>query len=150
MTLLDACEPLFRRVCQLNALGRSGGRCPEYATVRREITGLIDGARAAILSDPELERHWPRIDMPLLFFVDSMIAESRLPIASEWNQHRLAYDYRELAGDQKFFDLMEEESKDPSADASVRLHVVFRPQYLPASSEADDQRPLESEVIIGE
>jgi len=125
MTLLDTFEPLFRRICELNMLGRTGGRCPEYPVLRREISGRIDKLRSKILSDPQLEHHWSRLEMPVLFFVDSMISESGLPVASEWNQHRLAYDYRELAGDQKFFDLMEQELADSGADASVRLGFYY-------------------------
>ena len=36
-----------------------------------------------------------------------MISESSLPFAAQWNQNRLAYERNELAGDEKFFDLLE-------------------------------------------
>ena len=35
-------------------------------------------------------------------------SESTLPFAAQWNQNRLAYERNELAGDEKFFDLLEE------------------------------------------
>jgi len=44
-----------------------------------------------------------------------------LPFAGEWNQNRLAYDRQELAGDEKFFDLLEETLKESSEEASERL-----------------------------
>src|SRR5204862_5623033 len=55
----------------------------------------------------------------------SMISESSLSFAAEWNQNRLAFDRQELAGDEKFFDLLEEAEKDPSDDASERLAIFY-------------------------
>jgi type VI protein secretion system component VasF len=54
-----------------------------------------------------------------------MISESTLPFAAEWNQNRLAYDRQELAGDEKFFDLLDETLKDSGEDAAERLAVFY-------------------------
>jgi type VI protein secretion system component VasF len=54
-----------------------------------------------------------------------MISESTLPFALEWNNNRLAYDRQELAGDEKFFDLLDETLKDGSDDAAERLAVFY-------------------------
>jgi type VI protein secretion system component VasF len=54
-----------------------------------------------------------------------MISESSLPFAGEWNQNRLAYDRQELAGDEKFFDLLDETLKDSGEDAAERLAVFY-------------------------
>ena len=48
-----------------------------------------------------------------------------LPFAAQWNQNRLAYERNELAGDEKFFDLLDEDMKDPSDEASERLAVFY-------------------------
>jgi type VI protein secretion system component VasF len=64
-------------------------------------------------------------ELPLSFFSDSMIAESTLPFASQWNESRLAYEGNELAGDEKFFDLLDETLKDSSEEASERLAVYY-------------------------
>ena len=61
----------------------------------------------------------------MIFFVDSMISESGLAVASTWNRNRLAYDRKELAGDEKFFDLLDETLNDPSDEASQRLVVFY-------------------------
>src|SRR5207249_3023762 len=66
-----------------------------------------------------------KVELPLTFFVDSLIAESSLPFAAQWNQNRLAYDRNELAGDEKFFDLLDEDLKDQSEEASERLAVFY-------------------------
>jgi type IV/VI secretion system ImpK/VasF family protein len=125
MTLLEACEPLFQRICELNRTSRAGGTTPDYQTLRREMVDLLKRVRDTMLVEPEIERHWAKVELPLIFFVDSMIAESNLAAASEWNQHRLAYDLKELAGDQKFFDLLDETLQDTSSDASERLAVFY-------------------------
>jgi type VI secretion system protein ImpK len=54
-----------------------------------------------------------------------MIAESHLPISDKWHQNRMSYDRNELAGDEKFFDLLEETMKDSSEEASERLAVYY-------------------------
>jgi len=125
MTLLDTCEPLFSKICSLNRIARTGGPTPDLPSLRRDIQDLLDKARDAMLAEPSLERHWEKLEMPLIFFVDSMISESKLPVAAEWNKSRIAYDYKELAGDQKFFDLLDEELADGSNDASQRLGVFY-------------------------
>ena len=76
-------------------------------------------------SDPRLSEPGEEVELPLIFFVDSMISESSLPFAAQWNQNRLAYDRNELAGDEKFFDLLEETLKDQNDEASERLAVFY-------------------------
>ena len=50
-----------------------------------------------------------------------MISESGSAVAATWNRNRLAYERKELAGDEKFFDLLDETLNDPSDEASQRL-----------------------------
>ena len=63
--------------------------------------------------------------MPLIFFVDSLISESTLPFAAEWNRKRLAYERNELAGDEKFFDFLDETLAEKGPDADERLVRVL-------------------------
>lgn len=148
MTLLDICEPIFRRICELNRAGRNGEPGPEYPALRREIMGMLETARNQMMANPELDRFWGDVEMPLLFFIDSMIAESRLPIAAAWNQQRLAYDYQELAGDQKFFDLMEQALRDPGADASTKLGFFYTCIGLGFTGYyGDNPEPLRAKMI---
>jgi type VI protein secretion system component VasF len=125
MTLIEACDPVFLKVCELNKMVRLGTPCPDYKSLRSEILVILGEVRKVMLADPSLERHWSKIELPLIFFVDSMISESHLPIATEWNRKRLAFERKELAGDQKFFDLLEENLQDPGIDATARLPVFF-------------------------
>jgi len=149
MTLLDTCEPLFQRICSLNRTGREGGgNTPDLTSLRREINELMNKARDAMLAEPSLERHWDKLEMPLIFFADSMISESKLPVATDWNKNRIAYDYKELAGDQKFFDLLDGELADQSNDATQRLGVYYTCIGLGFTGwYGDNAEPLRSRMV---
>src|SRR6476659_4381079 len=117
MTPLELCEPLLTKICLLNRLGRKGGGSFSYDQLRAEIEEIFASLRASAETDPGLKAHWQKLELPLIFFVDSMISESGLTVAGEWNRNRLSYDRKELAGDEKFFDLLDETLNDPSDEA---------------------------------
>jgi type VI secretion system protein ImpK len=125
MTILEACEPLFKKVCLLNRLGRKGGGTSDYDKLRLEIEETFKDIERETDREPLLRAQWQKLEFALVFFVDSMIAESQLPVAAQWHQHRLAYDRKELAGDEKFFDLLDETLNDQSQEATERLQVFY-------------------------
>jgi type VI secretion system protein ImpK len=125
MTPLELCEPIFTKICVLNRLGRSQGGLLSYDQLRSEIEQLFTRIRNSADADPALKVQWQKLELPLTFFVDSMISESGLAIAATWNRNRLAYEGKELAGDEKFFDLLDETLNDPSDEASQRLVVFY-------------------------
>ncbi len=124
MTLLELCEPLFLYICRLNRSARKGG-AHEYGHIRAEIKALLEDAKSKAASDANLVSQYEKIEEVLVFFVDSMIAESKLPFAHQWHQNRLAYERKELAGDEKFFDLLEETLTDSSKASTERLAVFY-------------------------
>ncbi|MEX2217762.1 MAG: DotU family type IV/VI secretion system protein [Phycisphaerales bacterium] len=122
MTLLELCEPTFQYVCRLNRLARKGGNLgPEE--VRAQVKALLADARAKAGQAPNLAAQFEKIELPLIFFCDSLIRESRLPFAGRWAD--LAAERNELAGDEKFFDLLEETLADRSEQATERLLVFY-------------------------
>src|ERR1700736_6323922 len=125
MTILEVCEPLFKKVCLLNRLGRKGGGASDYDKLRLEIEEMFKEMERVAGNEPLLKAQWQKLEFPLIFFVDSMISESGLAVAATWNRSRLAYDQKELAGDEKFFDLLDETLNDPSDEASQRLVVFY-------------------------
>lgn len=149
MNLLELAEPIFQYVCRLNRLARRSGsaakgdtnffsKAPaspaatpargaslDYGVVRAEVKALLEDFVSKPRSDVRLANQARKMELPLIFFVDSMIAESNLAFAQQWNQNRLAFERSELAGDEKFFDLLEETLKDNSDDASERLAVFY-------------------------
>jgi type VI protein secretion system component VasF len=127
-TLLELCEPLFKKVCLLNRLGRKGGSVSTMLdpdTLRLEINGIFLEAEKRAKLESRLAAQWQKVELPLIFFVDSMIAECGLSVSAAWNQNRLAYERKELAGDEKFFDLLDDTLNDSSKEANERLQVFY-------------------------
>jgi type VI secretion system protein ImpK len=143
MTLFELTEPLFQYVCRLNRLARKSGIQPtgetiffthsapkraaslDYAVVRSDVKTILDTMRQKAEKDFRLAAQLQKVELPLIFFVDSLIAESALGFAAEWNKDRLAYERHELAGDEKFFNLLDADLKDTSEEASERLAVYY-------------------------
>jgi len=145
MTLPELIEPLFQYVCRLNRVARKSGAPPtgdttfvsksqaaaprgfslDYAVVRNDLKAIFEDMEQKASRDFRLGSQLKKVELPLLFFVDSLISESALPFATKWNQNRLAYERNELAGDEKFFDLLEEDKKDQSEEASERLAIFY-------------------------
>jgi type VI protein secretion system component VasF len=121
MTLLELSEPLFQYICRLNRSARKGGAF-ELSQVQADLKGFLAEAKAKALG-ANLAEPWEKIELPLLFYCDFMIKESALPWAREWKE--MAFERHEMAGDEKFFDLLEETLKDKSPSANDRLAVFY-------------------------
>ena len=121
MRLIDLCEPLFQYICRLNRSARKGGNY-ELSQVQVDIKAMFADARSKSVGE-NLSEQWDKIELALMGFVDFMIKESALPWAREW--HELAFERREMAMDEKFFDLLEETLKDKSPSANDRLAVFY-------------------------
>jgi type IV/VI secretion system ImpK/VasF family protein len=126
VTLVDLYEPLFQYICMLNRLSRKGSdEAIEFNALRAEIVSLLDSINKRAQEDPLLALQAAKLEMPVIFFVDSIIAESNLRCATEWHKNRIAYARNELAGDEKFFDLLDETMNDPSPEATERLVIFY-------------------------
>ena len=125
MTLVELCEPFFQYVCTLNRSARAGS-AGDLGQVRIKVKSLLfEELKTRAMADAVLAQQYEKAKLILVFFVDSLIAESDLGFAREWNENRLAYEMNELAGDEKFFDLLEETLKDTSEEATEQLRVFF-------------------------
>ena len=122
MTLLELCEPIFQYVCRLNRLARSGSTL-EMDQVRNEIKKIFETIKTEALNHAELVSQYEKIELPLLFFVDFTIKESKLTFAYDW--YEMGRERNELAGDEKFFDLLDENLADPSDAATERLVIFY-------------------------
>lgn len=142
MTVPELCEPLFLKICELNRMARMG-QSQDYLEVRSEMKSLLDEIQQKAASDFKLAAQARKLELPLTFFVDSMIASSKLRFAAEWNGNRLAAEkFNELAGDDRFFDLLEETINDTSDEASERLavfHVCLGLGFVGALAGQPDQ-----------
>src|SRR5690606_4028756 len=126
MTLLELTEPLFQYVCMLNRIARNpGGEDLTMEALRPAIVRMFADMAEQAEERERLGAQYRRMEMPLIFFVDSMIAESQLTLAPAWNKSRLAYERNELAGDEKFFDLLDETLGGKGGGADERLEVYY-------------------------
>lgn len=123
-TLHELCDPLFQEICRLNRIGRKAP-AGEYGIALSEIKGIFAKMADTARKDVRLNQNYEKVELPLIFFVDSMISESKLPYASEWNKKRLAFERNELAGDEKFFDMLDEALADTKDGAVERLVIYY-------------------------
>jgi type IV/VI secretion system ImpK/VasF family protein len=125
MKLLDLYEDLFQYICLLNRISDARPEAhPEYARVRGEIKGMLEGIRSTAASDVRLMNQASRLELPIIFFVDNIICTSRLKFAQQWAGSRLAMEKKnELAGDERFFDFVQQDLTDPSEEAVERLAI---------------------------
>ena len=122
MKLVSLCEPLFQYICRLNRSAAKGCTLP-LERVRADIQRLFEEIRQEASSRPDLAAQYEKVKLPLVFFVDSLIRESDLSFRMDWIP--MACDFNELAGDEKFFELLEVELSDASDGAAERLAVYY-------------------------
>jgi type IV/VI secretion system ImpK/VasF family protein len=125
MKLLELYEVLFQYICRLNRAAKTNTRL-EFSRIRAEIKNLLEEINHNAATDVALLNQVRQVERPLIFFVDNLICSSRLSFASEWAMNRLASEYNELAGDERFFvDFLDRDMADPSAEAAERLAVYY-------------------------
>jgi type IV/VI secretion system ImpK/VasF family protein len=126
MTLLELTEPLLQYICMLNRIARNpGGENVSLEALRPIIVGMFEGMKEQAEPDARQATQYKKMEMPLIFFVDSMLAESKLSLASQWHKNRMAYERNELAGDEKFFDFLDETLAEKGSEADERLEVYY-------------------------
>lgn len=110
----------------INRVARRGGAdAIEYGALRVRIESLLDSINKEAQAEPLLAMQANKLEMPIAFFIDSIIAESSLRCAPEWHRNRLAYARNELSGDEKFFDLLDETLNEQTREATDRLMVYY-------------------------
>lgn len=125
-SLLNHCDPLFQAICRLNRIGRiQRGSTIEYTQARAEIEEHFEVLARVARGDISLGEQYRKVELALVCFVDNMLAESALPFASKWNNNRLAFARNERAGDEKFFQLLDETLQDTKPEADERLAVYY-------------------------
>lgn len=122
MTLVELCEPLFQYVCRLNRSARRGASIAQ-GTVRAELHALFAQMKDKAAQTPGMTEQYERVRLPLVYFVDFMIKESSLSFAKKWQE--LAFEEEKFAGDEDFFEILEQTLADQSALANERLAVFY-------------------------
>jgi type VI protein secretion system component VasF len=123
MTLLQLCEPLFQYVCRLNRSARKGGGIYDQQQVRAEVKQILGEMKRKAAGDGRLSIQFDKVELPLIFFADSMIKWSKLPFAEDWQD--IAYERNELAGEDRFYELLDETLADRTEAGAERLAVFY-------------------------
>jgi type IV/VI secretion system ImpK/VasF family protein len=124
MKLLELYEDIFQYICRLNRVVKTQVH-PDFVRVRSEIKDLLEQTARNGSSDVRLANQVKRLELPIIFFIDNLICTSRLKFAPQWAEKRLASERNELAGDERFFDLLEADLKETSEEAAERLAVYY-------------------------
>ena len=125
-SLIAHCDPLFQAVCRLNRIGRiQRGSTIDYAQTRADLEENFEVLARIARGDISLGEQYRQVELALVCFVDSMLAESALPFAQKWNNNRLAFGRNERAGDEKFFQLLDETLQDTKEGADERLAIFY-------------------------
>src|SRR3954452_16685004 len=112
MKVLELYEDLFQYICRLNRVATTEAQ-PDYTRVRSEIKTILDDINRNASADVRLRNQADKLELPIIFFVDNVIATSPLKSAAQGAQNRRASDRREWAGDERFFDFFEQDKADP-------------------------------------
>jgi type IV/VI secretion system ImpK/VasF family protein len=114
-TFVDLCEPLFQYICQLNRQSQIetvASKPPSFQEVRRRVQELLNQIRDQAKGDARLARQYAMVvrqnDHALIFFVDAMMASSSLPFARQWDAERMAHKINNVAGEQRFYEMLDE------------------------------------------
>jgi len=125
MKLLELYEDLFQYMCRLNRAAKTEAH-PEYARVRGEVENLLKDVTRNASADVRLLNQTKKLELPIIFFLDNLICTSRLKFGPQWVDRRLAKElHNELAGDERFFDFLEQDLADTSEEAAERLAVFY-------------------------
>jgi len=115
---------MWQYVCKINRIARNQGHYG-YQELREEVQELLSQLDSKASQDALLSKQYEVIKMPVLFFIDSMIVESGISCHQEWDENRLAYEFNELAGDESFFDTLEEAIMDRSQGSEDVLAFYY-------------------------
>jgi type VI protein secretion system component VasF len=100
----------------------------ELSEVKKEVLNLITDIENKVkMAGMDVSSLYNKMELPLIFFIDYMIATSNLPIAEEWDKNRLASSKSIITGDKKFFDIFEEiySKHDPQYDECLDMFYLF-------------------------
>jgi type VI protein secretion system component VasF len=96
----------------------------EPVKVRSDVLGIFAEMKSRSQSDFGLSTQFEKVELVLLFFVDFMIADVDQRLASEW-MPGLAAERNELGGENRFFEMLDDELHDSSPQAAERIAVYY-------------------------
>ncbi|HJO94738.1 MAG TPA: DotU family type IV/VI secretion system protein, partial [Victivallales bacterium] len=86
---------------------------------------ILSDIEHKVSQDRILSLQYHMIKLPLVFFTDSMISESKISFADQWDSERMAYEYAEMTGDHKFFKILDEIFEDRVQTQKECLYIFY-------------------------
>lgn len=120
--LEELCRPLVSKLCVYWQMANAG-EALDVEEVELSLRSLLSSIKEQISEDPSLKKGFSKIERPLVFFIDYTIREGHFPFKRDW--HEISYDYNELSGDEKFFDLLTESLDDPDTSEQLYMYYLF-------------------------
>lgn len=121
MTLVELCEPLFQLICRTNRSVRKNVAV-DAPGLRAEVKQLFKDMRERA-SKEHLTDQFEKVELPLIYFVDSMIVENGGTLAKSWDP--IQKERGKMVGDDQFWDLLDETLADTTEAANERLSVYY-------------------------
>ena len=99
-----------------------------FADIFADITRALEPQQLVIFID-DLDRCQPQNVVATLEMINFLVSSGDcfivMGLARDWVEACIGLHYKELAGDEKFFDLLDETLADSSAEATERLKVFY-------------------------
>jgi type VI protein secretion system component VasF len=122
MTLVGLFEPIFQYACRVNRSARKGTTYEE-AQIRSDVKSMLADTKSRSSQLGVLASRYDECELVVIFFVDFTIRSSSLSFAEQWKD--LAAERHELAGDQKFFEMLDKALEDRSESATAAIAVYY-------------------------
>ena len=92
--------------------------------VKADLADLREEIQAALIQeDSTLNGQFESIELPYIYFIDSMLVSSGL---TDWNDHRIAVtEFNRRAGDNEFFDFLNDAEAEVGDDADSKLAFYY-------------------------
>jgi len=122
MTLEGICQQLISYIARIFFLARCNKQL-DAETLRNTILNKFDRVDELVAGNPPLKQQLNNVKLPLFFFIDYIVNEGPFNYKGQWTN--ISYELGELAGDEKFFDILRQTLNDPSDNAAERLKVLY-------------------------
>ena len=120
--LVEFCNPVFRQIIEWGRVG-ADEKSVDPVEARSVLVSMLDRMRLDSRQNPQLGQQFLQVELPLLFFID-FIMHDVIETGGSWQE--MAFERNELAGDEKFFDLLEQTLGNPTDPATERIGVFYQ------------------------
>jgi len=129
--LLELIQPVFLFICEKHRIVRDN-RDLNYSSLKSDCDRLLSDLESRARMSPVIQQQLEKIKDPLLWYIDYWFGSSGAfrDVKDEWNRNRLGNypigdDDGSLAGDEAFFDELENELAEKSEDNLANERLVF-------------------------